>query len=235
MTSTVSVSKLLRFLSGVLFFMFAVCLLSQIVGWTTGHWRFFGLTRLMDLGSDTAAPTWFNSFEWALVSLVCWVLSRHTGQKNSVSGAGHWLFLSAISLVLSVDEVACMHESLGRFLTGKFHTHGLFYYGFVLPGIILALGMFLIFVKFLMRLPKKTAWGMVLAGFLFVFGAAFLDGLAGAIAERHGENYWACLLLSDFEELFEMGSLILLLKVLLEYLRALQKNHHFEWRLDVRA
>ncbi len=181
--------------------------------------------QLVDMNAKFSVSLGFKLFELFLVSLVCWVIARHPDQPSR--WRPHWAFLSAMFFCMSFDEAACTHQLIGRVVTEKFHGHGLFYYGFAFPGAVLALCLFIFMLGFLGSLPKKIAAGMILSGFLYVLGAAGVDAVLGAFVERfdlgqHVYSNWdqfAVRLMTDIEGLLQMGSMILYLKTLFDYLR----------------
>lgn len=225
MRQKISTSGLLRSLSILLAGMLLAALVVQTAAWKTGHWGLYGLTQLVDMDAESSIPNWFNSFELFLVSLVCWMIARHPAQD--LRWRPNWAILSGIFFLMSFDEVACVHEFIGRVITEKLQGHGLLYYGFALPGAILAMALFIYMLRMLLSLPKKIAFRMVLAGFLYVLGAAGLDAIQGIFAEKidlgqavmtNGAQF-AEKLMSDLEGMLEMGSLIFFLKVLFDHLK----------------
>lgn len=215
----ISVRVLLRFLTAYLVCLFLAAVATQWIGWKTGHWGLWGLTTLVNMDGDANLPTWFNMFLLVLAAWLCEVVRCQPSQDQKAKF--HWGFLAVVFFLMSVDEVACVHEAIGRAVTDRFETHGLFYYGFVIPGAILALGVFVFSLRFLNSLPRKIAAGMVLSGFLYILGAAGIEAVSGAFAEVHGTHHIIYKLLADVEELLEMGALILLLNVLFGHLRSI--------------
>ena len=90
-------------ISGIL----VIChLLSLVMGDPSWQWE-----RLFDLGYDNNIPTWFSSALWALAAFTAY---RYSGFSVPPAEKRLWIFVALGFLVLSIDEVAMIHESIFR-------------------------------------------------------------------------------------------------------------------------
>jgi len=226
----ISTSKIIRFLFTLLIVIFVGSICVHIIGLRTGHWRLGGLFTLFSLDGENTVPTWYNSFILFLLSMTAWAISKVAAAKKTQQ-EGRWKFLGFLFLVMSIDEVAMFHETIGKEIATRFHTESWLYFGFVIPGFILALILLVIYIPFLKSLPQKTMWGLVTAGAIYVGGAAGVEAIEARWFYLYGERNIVYLLLSNFEELCEMGGLILFLKVLLDYLKYHSDDGGSELRL----
>ena len=134
----------------------------------------------LDLAADSAIPTWYSS----LALLFCSVLLAMIAAAKKRRGQGytlHWSVLSGIFLLLSIDEVAAIHETVGVVssylaISMGFTPSGLIYSSldeifWVVPGAVFVLVVLLAYVRFLFHLPKSTLLLFLVAGGLFVAGA----------------------------------------------------------------
>lgn len=70
------------------------------------------VTRLFDLGSEQNLPTWFSSLIWGLAAASAWQCARHEDGAQR----GLWAAVAAVLLLLSIDEVATIHERASRII-----------------------------------------------------------------------------------------------------------------------
>ena len=68
---------------------------------------------LFNLDGDRTAPTWFNSFLLAALSAAAWLIARDPATAIR-RFEGRWKLMSLVLLAMSVDEVATVHEVIGK-------------------------------------------------------------------------------------------------------------------------
>ena len=226
----ISASKSVLFLFSVLGLLFVGSIAMDYIGLNTGHWQLGGLVKLFNLDGDETLPTWFNSFLLFLLCIATWTIARSGASRTPCLRRG-WKFLSFLFLVMSIDEVATLHECLGRVFKTLWAAKGYFYFGFVIPGTVLAVALFVAYLPFLRALPRKLAFGMFGAGLIYVTGAAFVEALSANWYYLYGQKAAVYLLLANLEELLEMTGLILFLHVLLDYLRSAEPGHEPVWHI----
>src|SRR5215213_2138609 len=84
--------------------------------WSREGWANEGLIAIplrFNVGEEANVPTWYSSVTLLVCSLLLAVIAavkKAQGDRYAL----HWIFLSVIFLVMSVDEVAMIHESLGE-------------------------------------------------------------------------------------------------------------------------
>src|SRR5215203_3294496 len=69
--------------------------------------------RIFDVGVERSIPTWFESIQFLLCSILLAVVTVAKKQRND-QYSSHWGVLSIILLLLSLDEVASLHEATGQ-------------------------------------------------------------------------------------------------------------------------
>ena len=119
---------------------------------------------------------------------------------------------------MSYDEAFQLHEKLispMRNLLGN-EDLGIFYFAWVLPGIILVALLGLYFFSFLRQLPTKTRTRLLVAAGLYLGGAIGFELIGGAYAESVDKNI-VFSFMSTTEEALEMAGLITLIWALLNY------------------
>jgi len=170
----------------------------------------------VDLDAEANIPTWFSSACLLVCAVLFGVIGARTRSRRG-RYAGHWKALGVIFVGLSVDEVAQLHEHLGR-LQSIWHTHGIFYFAWVIPGsAAVALGGIL-FARFLAHLPAATRNRLIVAAVLFVTGALGVEAISGWRAETMGMNNMTHSLIATVEEVLEMSGVACCIVALLRHM-----------------
>lgn len=122
------------------------------------------LLQLFDLDEEYNLPTWFSSFLLFNNAFVLFVIAQADTSKFQL----HWRILAAGFLLLSVDEVAGMHETINT----------AFEINWAIPGGIVALLTGVAFIPFLLALPRRRAALYLVSGLVFVSGAIIIELLS---------------------------------------------------------
>ena len=212
---------------------------------------------LFDVGREESIPTWFESMQFMLCSVLLAVIAVAKKQQSERYSL-HWGVLSIILLYLSLDEVATIHETIGGELerllhnsTG-FNASGAISFFWVVPGAAFVFIIVLAYVRFLAYLPRTTRRLFLFAGALFVLGALGLEMLtaqvvsssggianwlvsaSGGIVDRDSASAIPTILKgvqTSIEEMFEMLGLTAFIYALLSYI----SSHVEDIRVRVRA
>jgi len=184
---------------------------SQVAAWKI-------VMKLFDVNSENNVPTWFSSlllFGDALLAGLVAAIVRRAGGRD----ARHWAALAALLSLMSLDEVASLHERLqvpaGAVLGSA---SGALHFAWILPGALLALVVGTAFVGFLVRLPGSTRRLVATAGVVYLSAAVGLESLGGMVLEAQGDRAMY-LLVSAAEEGLEMVGSVLLLYAFMRLLR----------------
>jgi len=90
----------------------AVLVVAYLADATAGRpWR--SLTRFLDLDAEDNLPTWYSSMQWMLCGAIFAVFAWRNARWTVRSSWSLWL-LPLLFAGLSLDEVAQVHEWLGR-------------------------------------------------------------------------------------------------------------------------
>ena len=146
---------------------------------------------LFDVGAERNIPTWFESMQFMLCSVLLAVVAvshRQRGERFSK----HWGVLSVILLYMSLDEVATIHETMGaelqrllHYLTG-FTPGGAISYFWVVPGALFVLVVGLSYIGFLVHLPRDTRLRFLFAAAVFLLGAIGFEMLTAEVVSSSG-------------------------------------------------
>jgi hypothetical protein len=202
--------------------------------------------RIFDVGEERSIPTWFESIQFLLCSMLLAVIAV-AKKRRSDHYSLHWGVLSVILLLLSLDEVASIHEAIGQQSENLLHSvtgltpGGAIKFFWVVPGAILALIVLLAYLRFLADLPRSTRRSFLFAGALFVLGALGLEMLSAqvsssseGIANLFGSAIPKIMigLQTCVEEMFEMLGLTAFVYALLAYISSYAEDISVRVRID---
>ncbi len=216
LTSDALPRRVARGLAGIIALLTVLSVAEQYVIHILGRTDLEDFLIAVDLDAESNIPTWFSSVALLACAGLLALIASHT-RRRSAAFAGHWRALSAIFVLLSVDEIAQLHEHLGR-LQRAWQTHGPFYFAWVIPGALAVLAVGLGFARFLAHLPAPTRRRFVVAGATFVAGALVVEALGGWRAETMGMNNMTHSLIATVEEVLEMVGVACFLVALLRHL-----------------
>jgi hypothetical protein len=162
------------------------------------------LRQLFDLDEENNLPTWFSGFILLVNSMLLWVcaLDRKTLHDRWYR---QWYVLAIGFLILSIDEIAGVHETINSSIEIIW----------AIPGGILAVILAIGFIPFLKNLPRKTALYFGLAGLIFIGGAIGMEIVGDPMTADSFEYYMATLV----EEGMEMLGVIFFIRTLMQYSR----------------
>jgi len=175
------------------------------------------LLKLFDLDEEQNIPTFFSYF---LLNFCCFLLLIiHLQQKILNSRwSMYWLFLAIIFFILSFDEAASVHERFSLPVRNYLGTTGWLRYGWIIPAGFFVVIVGLMYIRFIIHLPRRITILSFVSGILYVGGALFMEMPEGAYAQVYGENNFIFHILTIFEETLEMVGLSLYIYTLILFL-----------------
>ena len=206
-----SAARLTRLFLTVAASLWIVHILLHLVAVATGIDRLE--VYVFDLGAEHNLPTLYSTVALLVVAGLLFVTARH-----SKADRGYWWVLGFAFVFLACDETLSLHEKLVNPLEARFHTSGVFHYAWVIPYGIASLVFGLAFLRFLLRLPRKTAWRFVIGGAVFVMGGIGMEMVGGALVERGAAGHWSYWVEQTVEEVLEMTGVLVFLFGLGDYL-----------------
>ena len=171
------------------------------------------LSNLFNLNKEGTVPAWFSSVLLLLVAyhgyLVSQLQTAHVQRFRRL-----WQLFAVLFLLLSLDEAATLHEKLQSVMVR--HDSALtkvMTFAWVVPALLGCAVLALAFLRFVLALDPAVRWRLIAAGALYVFGAAGMEVIGGAVYSRLGEGL-PYLLLTVVEEVLEMSGALLCLSTL---------------------
>jgi len=205
------------FFLGIVLFLLIAHLSIHAVRFITDVSFLSGPVQLFNLGSDTNVPTFYSSVA-ILVCASLLTLVGIAGREDRRIHASYWFGLALIFVFLAVDEIAMVHERATVPLQDALNTSGAFHFAWVIPYGLAVLVVLAVYVRFLLRLPVRTATLFVIAGGTFVTGALAFEMLSGWHLDGDPSNYDAIYVaLQTIEETFEMVGIVVFIYALTDY------------------
>jgi hypothetical protein len=175
---------------------------------------------VVNVDQEGGLPMWFSTVLLAITGLVALDLA---GADRP--GRRAWATLGAVVLFLSVDEAATIHERIGSALEHNVPgVADLPFNAWVLVYVPLALLVLVLFVPHLRSVPKALRRRLVLAGALYVLGAAGMEIAVGLAVPDDGSAFVARQLFALGEEMLELAGAALLLLTLVTYRTSLDEG-----------
>ena len=176
------------------------------------------LVSKLNVDGEYTIPSLFSSFALLFCSIILGLISRKKWQNND-KYIWKWIGLSVIFFYLALDETISLHEQLIHPLRDTFNATGIFYYTWVIPGIILVITVLLLYLKFLQSLPPKIKYLFILSGIFYVGGGIGMEMLGGYHAYLYDTNNFIYEILVTIEEFLEMLGVVVFIYALLSYLK----------------
>lgn len=201
-------------ISGAFFviFMFIVCSQAELDSLHSN-----GVLMLWNVDAEVSIPTWFAQSLLIVAAGLLFLIAKSTRRDRL-----YWYILVGVMIFLSIDEGASIHELLITPMRGLLNIEmGPLYYTWV---VVYGLGLGvagLFFVRFYVRLGRKTRWLLAVSLAVFLVGALGME-MVGAWIISQADVVWRFYAAAvGVEELFEMLGAALLIYTLFDYM-----SHH---------
>ena len=186
MELTIYVKKIVQAMVIAVLLITLVSFVARVAMYMWGFEGYLQPLRIFDVGEERSIPTWFESLQFLLCSILLAVIAV-AKKRRSDRYSLHWSILSIILLLLSLDEVASIHEAIGQQSERLLHSTtgltpgGAIKFFWVVPGAIFVFIVVLAYLRFLADLPRSTRRLFLFAGVLFVLGALGLEMLTAQV------------------------------------------------------
>lgn len=219
-TITLNPAAVARLLGGISLLLVLVSLTGQYLRYCTVYENAWGLIPLVDVDRELTIPTVFSSLLLFIASILLMVITALIKKKRG-KYVWNWALLAFGFLFMSFDEGSSIHEltvmpirrALGENLPGAF------FFAWLIPGIIVVIILAIIFLKFLLNLPKRTKILFVAAAVLYLTGAVVLEMIGGNYASIYGIKNLEYNLIVTVEESLELAGQVIFIYALLEHIR----------------
>jgi hypothetical protein len=186
----------------------AVAAITAITGADYMH----GFKRLLDLNAERNLPTWFST----TILLTAAALLGGIAADGLRRHRRAWRFLAVVFVGLSLDETASIHEMSNAPLRAMLHAGPALYFPWILGGLLLASIVLIAEWRLLRALPRRTSVRFVVAGAIYVMGAAGFEALCAPLYARHVHPLVQAALVTT-EETLEMVGVALFIAALARF------------------
>jgi hypothetical protein len=237
MASPLSVSvrprRILAALIAVIAGLVGLSILAHTAWFVFGHNRLLGFVPAFDIDGEGNVPAHFSALLLLGAAGLLGIIA-HRVRRSAGAYGRHWVGLSLVFAYLSVDEFNSLHERLVLPLRTLLDTDGIFYFAWVLPGMV-AVALFAVaYFRFFLHLPGRWRGLFATAGCLYVGGALGVELLGGWYVSSYGPSFTYAMI-TTVEETMEMVGAAVFLYALLDYLEAHVGTLHVTFGTEGRA
>ena len=192
-------------------------LVLQLIGAIYDHDHIFGLLPLFHVDREGNLAAWISSFVMMLSAIIAWSIAESRPDAGESTRTG-WRFVALALFLMSIDEVAQIHEWVGSVVQPALPEWGFLYFGWVAVGLLIIAAVTPFFIKFVRTLPSSTRLHMVAGATLFLLGAVGVEMVTAVyMASAENKQSLTYITLSHIEEFLEMIGLIVVMKGLMAF------------------
>lgn len=176
------------------------------------------VVMLFDMNVEQSVPTFYSLpallFASSIALFIAWV--KRTAAESQV---WYWYGISFFLAFMALDESASIHEMFDQPAKTAFNATGYFAYAWIIPYGMLTLIVALVYLRFLLSLPKRTQVLFVSAAAIFVTGAIGMESIGGKLFyEKLNKTNAPFLIVQSLEEILEKFGVIVAVYGMLDYL-----------------
>ncbi|AFH50162.1 Hypothetical protein IALB_2459 [Ignavibacterium album JCM 16511] len=179
--------------------------------------RFF---QLFNMNLEANIPSWYSGFLMIIISGLSFLIFKLDSAENKK----YFFIISVMFLFMSMDEVASVHEILNNPVRNSLNLGGLFYWTWIIPGIIVVVLFALYFLRFLFLLEQKVRMLFLLSGFIYLFGAVCFEMIGGWLYSHNLGGSMLYVFEVVIEESLEMSGLLIFIYALVLFIKLKVKH-----------
>ena len=199
------------------FLLILLSLGGQLIRYGSDYDSLLGLVDKFYVDNENNIPTYFSGllllFGGFLLGLIA-LMKQDTRDPFRV----HWKWLALLFVLLSLDEIASIHEMSIHPIKRIVDVGGFFFFAWVVPGLLFVAAAGLYFLRFVFSLPTATRSRVIVAGIVYLAGSMGVEMLGGHYYEQSQRQDFVYSLIVTLEEALEMTGVILFIHALLIYL-----------------
>jgi hypothetical protein len=169
------------------------------------------------LDKENNIPTWFSSALLLAAAGLAFFLGRFEPDVAR-SHRLRWYGLGVVLAIMSLDEMASLHETFTSMIRNALGLGGMLYFAWVVPGMLFVAAFGLSYLRFLFTLPRQVRVLLIAAGVVYLSGAVGMELVGGVYADGGNQDTLGYGLVTTVEELLEMVGLSLLTYTLLVHI-----------------
>jgi len=170
--------------------------------------------KVMNVDAEASIPTWYAQSLLLVAATLLFVIA-----KTALKDKKYWYVLAGIMLFISIDEGASIHELLITPMRELLSiSSGPLYYAWVIVYGLLFVCVGLFFVRFFVRLPRRTRVLFAVALATFLAGVLGMEVIGGFVISQALMPWQLYAVIVGVEELLEMLGVALFTYALLDYI-----------------
>jgi hypothetical protein len=182
---------------------------------------------LFSVNAEETIPTWYATLLLFAASVLVALIA--VAKRASQDHFRHyWSALALIFLYLSMDEGAVIHEIVADALQTNLNLTGFFAFGWQIVAIPLLIVVGLLFLRFVVSLPRQIRNRFVVSGIIYISGAIVVEGISANQWYMDGGISFHYLAIATIEELCEMLGIVIFIYSLLSYAVEMQYAFIFD-------
>lgn len=186
-----------------------------------GPWHEFLIDQLMQnfyMDAEGNFTTYFNALLLFISSVLLFLIA--SWKKNIADKFRlHWFGLAFLFFFLSIDEMTVIHESLIKPMRAIVGAEGIFYFAWVIPGMIAVALFGILYFIFFWNLDKKFKLLFLISLGVYIGGVIGGEMLSGYYASALGLKNLRYATITSLEESIELIGCSLIIYSLLEYIK----------------
>lgn len=188
----------------------------SIVVFNEQHGFLFELSNRFDMNDENSVPQWFSQVIFLLIGVSA-LLAAYLQIKKAAKRL--WLAIGVIGVLLSLDDVAALHEFILQSIHNTFFldTKPTFFinaWWLILPVVLIVAGLLTWYAWRL--LPRRTILLFIIGGSVFLVGKVVIDSIANNVSDLFLERGVA----QGTEKVFQYIGISIFLYANLNYLEA---------------
>ncbi len=178
-----------------------------------------------NLDQEGGIPAWYSSTLMLLCAVLMLLLRFDTSQTGRRDATG-WTGLGCIFVLLSLDESASLHEQLTNPLQEMLSATGIFYFAWVVAGLVVVAALAVIYLPFVLRLGRDVSLRLLLCAAVFVSGVIGMEMVGGWVVDNYDHPPIYSLVMG-LEETLELAGLTILFGIMAGYVAERVPRLHF--------
>lgn len=213
-----------KFIYFNLFFLIIIILLGLIAGLVSFEQGYqlqnnrilYRFVELFNLNLEANVPAWYSAF----LMIVIAGLSFFIFKLKALPEKKYFLGMSILFLMMSVDEISSIHEIMNNPVRNLLNLGSVFYWAWIVPGLIFLIIFGLTFRQFFKLIGKRFSKLFVSSGVIYIMGVIGFEMLGGWLYSNKLGNSYYYIFEVVVEESLEMVGLWLFIYALIEYLKS---------------
>jgi hypothetical protein len=171
------------------------------------------LREIFDVDEEESFTNWFSTIILFISSVLLFLIA-HKKKSDQDPFKNHWYGLAWGFGLLSMDEIAGLHETLNTVTD----------FAWTIPAAFVVLIVFLLYLKFILNLPKPISVLFCIAASVYIGGSVVVEHLADYYVEAFDMDNFGYQIFTAVEETLEMLGVVIFIQALLKYLILILEN-----------